>query len=122
NPVPIGVSGELYIGGPGLARGYLNRPELTAEKFIGNPFRTYGAPRLYKTGDRARYLPDGHIEFIDRIDNQVKLRGYRVELGEIEAVVGQHPAVQDNRVVIREAAPGDKRLVAYIVPMQGVVP
>ena len=93
NPVPIGVAGELYIGGAGLARGYLNRPELTAEKFIPNPFQEN--TRLYKTGDLARYLPDGNIEFLGRMDHQVKIRGFRIELGEIEAVLAQHPAVRE---------------------------
>ena len=118
NPAPIGVSGELYIGGPGLARGYLNRPELTAEKFIKHPFTADPTSRLYKTGDRARYLPDSNIEFLGRLDNQVKIRGYRVELGEIEAALSQHPAVKDSVVVMRNGVSGDKRLVAYIVPQQ----
>ena len=118
NPVPIGVSGELYIGGPGLARGYLNRPELTAEKFIKHPFTADPTSRLYKTGDRARYLPDGNIEFLGRLDNQVKIRGYRIELGEIEAALSQHPAVKDSVVVMRNGVSGDKRLVAYVVPRQ----
>ncbi|MEW5861591.1 MAG: amino acid adenylation domain-containing protein, partial [Cyanobacteriota bacterium] len=171
-PVPIGVVGELYIGGDGLAREYLNRPELTAERFISNPFvavcgsMQYGLTspptpplrgegsktppshrfaeasyvgkgagglgsvfdptenrysnkpeaRLYKTGDLARYLPDGNIEFLGRIDNQVKIRGFRIELGEIEAAVNQHPAVRETVVIVREDIPGDKHLVAYIVP------
>jgi len=115
NPVPIGEAGELHIGGDGLARGYLNRPELTAEKFIGNPFSNDGAARLYKTGDRARYLPDGNIEFLGRMDNQVKLRGYRIELGEIEAVLGQHPAIREAVVTVREDNPGHKQLVGYVV-------
>jgi amino acid adenylation domain-containing protein len=106
NPVPIGVRGELHIGGASLARGYLNRPELTAEKFIKNPFSE--GSRLYKTGDLARYLPDGNIEYLGRIDNQVKIRGFRIELGEIEAVLLQHPAVRENAVIVHE-----KRLIAF---------
>jgi amino acid adenylation domain-containing protein len=112
-PVPIGVIGDLYIGGAGLARGYLNRPEETAEKFIPNPF---GPGRLYKTGDLARWLPDGNLEFLGRIDDQVKLRGFRIELGEIEAVLNQHPAVEQALVAVKERAAGDKQLVAYIKP------
>ncbi|BAZ08944.1 non-ribosomal peptide synthase [Calothrix sp. NIES-4071] len=115
-PVPIGVSGELYIGGDGLARGYLNRPDLTAEKFIPNPFSNQPDSRLYKTGDLARYLKDGNIEFLGRVDNQVKIRGFRIELGEIEAVLSQHPAVLETVVVAREDIPDRKYLVAYIVP------
>ncbi|AFY74910.1 amino acid adenylation enzyme/thioester reductase family protein [Synechococcus sp. PCC 7502] len=110
--VPIGVSGELYIGGDGLARSYLNQPELTAEKFIANPF---GNGKLYKSGDVARYLPDGNIEFIGRIDNQVKIRGFRIELGEIEAVLSKHPDIINAVAIAREDIPGDKRIVAYIV-------
>ncbi|WP_017654190.1 non-ribosomal peptide synthetase [Fortiea contorta] len=115
-PVPIGVPGELHIGGIGLAQGYLNRPELTQEKFIPHPFHNQPGARLYKTGDLARYLPDGNIEYLGRIDHQVKLRGFRVELGEIEALLSQHPAVNQNLVIVREDIPGSQRLVAYIVP------
>jgi amino acid adenylation domain-containing protein/non-ribosomal peptide synthase protein (TIGR01720 family) len=115
-PVPVGIPGELHINGAGLARGYLNRPELTQEKFIPNPFDT---DRLYKTGDLARYLPDGNIEYLGRIDNQVKIRGFRIELGEVEAVLSQHSDVQASCIIAREDTPGDKRLVAYLVPKQG---
>jgi acyl carrier protein len=115
-PVPVGVPGELYIGGAGLARGYLNRPELTAQKFIANPFSHEPNARLYKTGDLARYLRDGNIEYLGRIDHQVKVRGFRIELGEIEAVLSQHPAVQQNVVVVREDISGNQQLVAYLVP------
>jgi amino acid adenylation domain-containing protein len=115
-PVPIGVEGELYLGGDGLARGYLNRPELTTERFIPNPFSQQPSAHLYKTGDLARYLSDGNIEFLGRIDHQVKIRGFRIELGEIEVVLGQHPAVQQALVVAREDTCGNRYLVAYVVP------
>ncbi len=117
-PVSIGVSGELHIGGASLARGYLNDLDLTAENFISNPFNDRTGTHLYKTGDLARYLPDGNIEFLGRIDNQVKIRGFRIELGEIEAAIAQHQAVRETVVIVREDIPGDKRLVAYIVPIQ----
>jgi amino acid adenylation domain-containing protein/thioester reductase-like protein len=114
-PVPIGIPGELHIGGAGLARGYLNRKQLTNEKFISNPISSSKSSRLYKTGDLARYLPDGNIEFLGRIDYQVKIRGFRIELGEIEAVLAQHPLVKSSAVIVREIQPGNKQLVAYVV-------
>ena len=138
-PVPIGIVGELYIGGDGLAQSYLNRPELTAERFVSNIFddknkaiyenfssllnngRGNPAP-TFKTGDLARYLPDGNIEFLGRIDNQVKIRGYRIELSEIEAVLSQHPAVRETVVTVCEDVPDDKYLVAYIVTNSEQIP
>lgn len=114
-PVPPGVPGELYIGGDCLARGYLNRADLTAEKFIPDPFSQKQGARLYRTGDLARFLPDGNIEFLGRADHQVKVRGYRIELGEIEALLLQHPAIAEAVVVARAEQEGDKRLVGYFV-------
>jgi len=118
-PVPIGVAGELHIGGVGLAREYLNRPDLTAQKFVADAFSQQPGARLYKTGDLARFLADGNIEYLGRIDHQVKLRGFRVELGEIESALTQHPAIRQAAVVVREDVPGDKRLVAYLVSNGG---
>nr|WP_321162352.1 amino acid adenylation domain-containing protein [Nostoc sp. KVJ3] len=121
-PVPVGESGELHIGGIGLARGYLNRPELTIDKFIFNSFSSESGARLYKTGDLARYLSDGNIEFLGRIDYQVKIRGFRIELGEIEAILGRHPALTQTLVIAREDINGDKQLVAYVVASAEQIP
>jgi amino acid adenylation domain-containing protein len=114
--VPVSTPGELYIGGAGVARGYRNRPDLTAERFIRIRFGDQTESRVYKTGDAASYLPDGQIAFLGRTDDQVKIRGYRVELGEVAAALNRHPMIQTSVVIAREEAPGDKRLIAYIVP------
>jgi thioesterase domain-containing protein/acyl carrier protein len=118
-PLPVGVPGELLIGGAGVVRGYHNRPELTAARFIKDPFSDNHESRLYRTGDLARFLPDGNIEFLGRMDYQVKIRGYRIELGEIEAVLNDHPTVHESVVIAREDVSGHKRLVAYVIKGKG---
>ncbi|HSN97447.1 MAG TPA: non-ribosomal peptide synthetase, partial [Candidatus Nanopelagicales bacterium] len=115
-PVPIGVPGEIYVGGDGLARGYVNRPELTAERFVESPLPEVPGVRLYRTGDRGRFLPDGSIDFLGRTDRQVKIRGFRIEPGEVEIALRDHPDVRDATVQVREGAAGDRRLIAYVVP------
>jgi amino acid adenylation domain-containing protein len=112
---PVGAHGELYIGGAGLAHGYLNRPDLTAEKFIPHPFAVEAGARLYRTGDVARVLPDGNIDFLGRVDQQVKLRGFRIETGEVETALNEHPSIRESVVIAREDTAGDKKLVAYFV-------
>jgi acyl carrier protein len=118
-PVPIGVPGELWIAGDGLARGYLKRPELSAERFVPDPFDPRPGARMYLTGDLARWRADGTLECLGRIDNQIKLRGYRIELGEIEAVVAEHPLVRQCVALVREDVPGDQRLTAYCTLAEG---
>jgi len=118
-PVPVGIAGELHIGGLGLARGYLKRPELTREKFITNPLDSTGKTKLYKTGDLARYLPDGNLEYLGRLDNQIKIRGFRVELGEIEAVLTQHESIQEAVVSVQNQGQANAQLTAYLVSQEG---
>ncbi|PBP78634.1 non-ribosomal peptide synthetase, partial [Pseudomonas syringae] len=120
-PVPIGVSGEIHIGGAGVARGYLNLPELTAERFLEDPFSAEPAARMYRSGDLGRWLADGNIEYLGRNDDQVKLRGFRIELGEIESKLSECPGVREAVVLVREHRPGDKRLVAYLTAQEGAV-
>ncbi|WP_369071241.1 AMP-binding protein, partial [Burkholderia gladioli] len=121
-PVPQGVSGELHIGGDGVTRGYLNRDELTAQRFIRDPFSQRPGERLYKTGDLARWLPDGSLEYLGRNDFQVKIRGFRIELGEVEARLAECEGVREAAVIALTEADGAKRLVAYVVPQDGAQP
>jgi acyl carrier protein len=121
-PVPVGVPGELYIGGKGVTRGYLHRPKLTQERFVPNPFSNDATARLYRTGDLVRYQRDGNVEFLGRMDFQVKVRGHRIELGEIETILSRHEAVREAVIILREDIPGDQRLVAYLLLQPGLQP
>jgi acyl-CoA synthetase (AMP-forming)/AMP-acid ligase II len=118
-PVPVGFAGEIYVGGAGVAQGYLNRPELTAQKFIPDPFVADPARRLYRSGDLGRYLPNGDLEYLGRIDQQVKIRGFRIELGEISAAINRDPSIRDSVVSVNEARPGEKNLIAHLVRRAG---
>ena len=120
-PLPVGVPGELYIGGVGLAEGYCSQPTETAERFVSHPFSDSRDGRLYRTGDRVRYLPDGNVEFLGRVDDQAKIRGFRIEPREVQAILGAHPSVRESIVVTREDVPGEQRLVAYVIPAPGAV-
>jgi acyl carrier protein len=118
-PIAQGATGEIYVGGAGVARGYLNRPELTAERFVADPFAEKAGARMYKSGDLARITDDGDIEYLGRGDMQVKIRGFRIELGEIEATLADHPGIQQTVVVARDDGPGEPKLVAYVVKKAG---